>query len=221
MSENTSRTTPDINVEDIDTSELLESAERLEKIADYIIANRILRELKSQGNIVCFRNLKAATDEAITLFSDKEANDVIIMEPIENYVEKFDEAVNKLKQIAPTIDSVNDSETEEDELKFIKSFRELMCLKNVLITFADFSFADPAMTEQEFEDYKSKYLDLYDKVKNETGKEKVSILEDVDFELEPIHRDDVNVLYILRLLANYKNASKEEKERINQKIAEL
>lgn len=183
--------------------------------------NRIINELKSQGNIVSFRNLKAATDEAITLFSNKEAIEEIIIQPIEDYVEKFNQAVKELQTIAPTIDSVNDLETEEDELKFIKSFRELLRVKNVLTTFADFSFDDLAMTEQDFEDYKSKYLDLYDKVKSNTGKEKVSILEDIDFELELIHRDEINVAYILRLLANYNSASPEEKERINKRISEL
>ncbi len=190
-------------------------------IQAYSRTNRILNELKSQGNIVSFRNLKAATDEAITLFSNKEAIDEIIMQPIEDYIEKFNEAVKTLEKIVPTIDSVNDLETEEDELKFIKSFRELMRVKNVLTTFADFSFDDLVMTEQDFEDYKSKYLDLYDKVKSETGKEKVSILEDVDFELELIHRDEINVYYILRLLANYKGASKEEKARIQKTISNL
>jgi type I restriction enzyme, R subunit len=190
-------------------------------IQAYSRTNRIINELKSQGNIVSFRNLKKATDEAITLFSNKDAIDIIIVEPLENYVEKFNDAVKTLHKIAPTIDSVNDLATEEDELKFIKSFRELMRLKTVLTTFTDFSFADLEMTEQDFEDYKSKYLDLYDKVKSSSGKEKVSILEDVDFELELIHRDEINVYYILRLLANYKGAGKEEKERIKKTIANL
>jgi type I restriction enzyme R subunit len=190
-------------------------------IQAYSRTNRIINELKSQGNIVAFRNLKKATDEAITLFSNKDAIDVIIMQPMEDYVEKFNESVKTLRTIAPTIDSVNDLETEEDELKFIKSFRELMRLKTVLITFTDFTFDDLQLSEQDFEDYKSKYLDLYDKVKSSSGKEKVSILDDVDFELELIHRDDINVYYILRLLANYTGAGKEEKERIKKTIANL
>ena len=190
-------------------------------IQAYSRTNRIINELKSQGNIVAFRNLKKATDEAITLFSNKDAIDVIIIEPMEDYVEKFNESVKTLKNIAPTVNSVNDLETEEDELKFIKSFRELMRLKTVLTTFTDFSFDDLEMSEQDFEDYKSKYLDLYDKVKSGTDKEKVSILDDVDFELELIHRDEINVYYILRLLANYKGAGKEERARIKKTIANL
>jgi type I restriction enzyme R subunit len=183
--------------------------------------NRILNELKSQGNIVSFRNLKAATDEAITLFSNKDAIEVIIIQPIEDYIEKFNAGVKALVTIVPTIDSVNDLETEADELMFIKSFRELIRVKNVLETFADFNFDDLDMTEQDFADYRSKYLDLYDKVKSGTDKEKVSILDDVDFEIELLRRDEINVYYILRLLSNYQNASPAEKAKINKTIADI
>jgi len=169
--------------------------------------NRILNELKSQGNIVCFRNLKTATDDAIALFSNKEARDVILMQPYENYVEKFDKALADLKKMAPDIDSVNDLESELDELEFVKRFRELLRIKNVLSVFSDFTFKDLAIGEQEFEDYKSKYLDLYDKVRTNNQTEKVSILDDVDFELELVHRDVVNVTYILHLLLKLKGAS--------------
>src|SRR5690606_3917462 len=101
-------------------------------IQAYSRTNRILNEQKSQGNIVVFRNLKKATDEAITLFSNKEAIEVIIMEPYEDYVEKFNRAFINLLAITPDTDSVNDLVSEEDELEFIKAFRELMRLKNTM-----------------------------------------------------------------------------------------
>jgi type I restriction enzyme R subunit len=179
-------------------------------IQAYSRTNRVLNEQKSQGNIVVFRNLKANTDEAIALFSNKDAKDVIIMEPYEAYVRKFSQAFIELLKVAPTVNSVNDLASETEELDFIKAFRELMRLKNVLTTFADFTFDDLAMNEQLFEDYKSKYLDLYDKVKSNHQKEKVSILEDVDFELELIHRDEINVAYILKLLAGLKGKDHEK-----------
>ena len=182
-------------------------------IQAYSRTNRILNEQKSQGNIIVFRNLKKATDEAITLFSNKEAIEEIIMQPYEDYVNKFNEAFISLLKVAPTVNSVNNLQSEEDELEFIKAFRELMRIKNTMVTFADFVWEDLAMNEQLFEDYKSKYLDLYDKVKNEHQVEKVSILEDVDFELELIHRDEVNVTYILKLLAALKDTTKADKER--------
>ncbi|OYU95640.1 MAG: deoxyribonuclease HsdR [Bacteroidetes bacterium B1(2017)] len=174
-------------------------------IQAYSRTNRILNEQKSQGNIIVFRNLKNATDEAITLFSNKEAIEVIIMKPYEDYAAKFNEAFISLLKIAPTVNSVNNLTSEEDELEFIKAFRELMRLKNILAAFADFKWEDLAMPEQLFEDYKSKYLDLYDKVKTNNQKEKVSILEDVDFELELIHRDEINVTYIIQLLIKLKS----------------
>ena len=174
-------------------------------IQAYSRTNRIINEQKSQGNIVVFRNLKDATDEAITLFSNKDAVDVIIMKPYEDYTEKFNEALKRLNEITPTIDSVNDLKTEEDELEFVQAFRDLMRLKNILNSFSDFSWDDIGIDEQQFEDYKSKYLDLHDKVKSEHQVEKVSILEDVDFELELIHRDEINVTYIIQLLIKLKS----------------
>ena len=189
-------------------------------IQAYSRTNRILNEQKSQGNIVVFRNLKNATDEAITLFSNKEAIEVIIMKPYEDYVTKFNEVFIELLKIVPTVNSVNNLQSENDELGFIKAFRELMRIKNILTAFADFKWEDLAMNEQLFEDYKSKYLDLYDKVKSDHQKEKVSILEDVDFELELIHRDEINVNYIIQLLIKLKSkvqsdVSQTEKEIFN------
>lgn len=183
--------------------------------------NRILNEQKSQGNIVVFRNLKNRTDEAITLFSNKEAIEVIIMKPYEDYVAKFDEAFEKLLEVTPTTDAVNDLESEDDELNFIKAFRDLMRIKNILTAFSDFKWEDLQMNEQLFEDFKSKYLDLYDKVKSNHQKEKVSILEDVDFELELIHRDEINVAYIIQLLIKLKSQTQKDTTKAEKEIFNL
>lgn len=191
-------------------------------IQAYSRTNRILDEVKSQGNIVCFRNLKEATDEAISLFSNKDAIDEIIMEPYEEYVKKFNTSFISLLQIAPTVNSVNDLKDEEEEVEFIKAFREIMRLKNVLSTFTEFTFDDLSMNEQTFNDYKSKYLDLYEKSKSDNRKEKVSILDDIDFELELIHRDEINVSYILKLIANINIATtQEEKDKQKKQILEI
>ncbi|NOZ74486.1 MAG: type I restriction endonuclease subunit R [FCB group bacterium] len=180
--------------------------------------NRILNEQKSHGNIVCYRNLKKATDEAIALFSDKDAKEIILLPPYEEVRQKFTEAFIHLLQIAPTVESVNDLESEADELRFVQAFRDLMRHLNVLKSFADFSWADLPMAEQAFEDYKSKYLDLYDKVRRDHHRDKESILEDIDFELELIHRDEINVTYILKLLAKLHNSAGDEAVRIQKAI---
>lgn len=190
-------------------------------IQAYSRTNRIINEQKSQGNIVVFRNLKYNTDQAITLFSNKEAIEVIIMKPYEDYVKKFNEAFIALLQITPTVNSVNELQTEDDELAFIKAFRDLMRIKNILTAFSDFKWEDLAMNEQLFEDYKSKYLDLYDKVKSDHQKEKVSILEDVDFELELIHRDEINVAYIIQLLIKLKSDTQKDVAQTEKEIFNL
>lgn len=187
-------------------------------IQAYSRTNRIIGERKSQGNIVVFRNLKKATDEAITLFSNKEAVDVIIMEPYENYVEKFNEAFDKLVSLVPTVASVDELVSEDEEVAFVQAFRALVRLKNTINSFADFDWEDLDMDEQLFEDYKSKYLDLHYKVRHDNQKEKVSILDDVDFELELIHRDEVNVGYILKLLAALKDAKAAERAKKEKEI---
>ena len=96
-----------------------------------------------------------------------------------------------------------------------------MRIKNVLTSFSDFNWGDLSMNEQLFEDFKSKYLDLYDKVKGEHEKEKVSILDDVDFELELIHRDEINVSYIIHLLIKLKANQKKDAQQIEKEIINL
>lgn len=187
-------------------------------IQAYSRTNRIMGQKKSQGNVVCFRNLKPATDKAIELFANKNAIEDIILAPYEDYTKRFAEAVKNLHAITPTIDSVDELLTEEDEAKFIQAFREIIRIKNVLDCFTEFTFDDLPMDEQLFADFKSKYLDLYDKVKSNNEKEKVSILDDIDFELELIRRDTINVSYIISLLKILQNATPEDNEKQRKTI---
>ena len=184
----------------------------------YSRTNRILNEVKSQGNIVVFRNLKKRTDEAIALFSNIHAKEEIFVPPYDDYVKSFNETVMQLLALTPTVKSVKDLKDEEEELKFVKIFRELMRLKNILESFSEFDDGDLALPAQRFVDYRSAYLDLYDKVKTDNTKEKASILADVDFELELIHRDVINVQYILTLLARLYDADEKEQTNIRKLI---
>lgn len=181
--------------------------------------NRILDKNKTQGNIVCFRNLKDKTDEAITLFSNKEAIDEIIVEPYETYVKKFNEATQKLLEIVPTVNDVDALYTEEDKLQFVLAFRELMRLLKKMSHYTEFTWNDLQMEEQLFADYTSKYLDL---IILKTDVQKTSILNDIDFELELIRRDTINVTYIIQLLIKFKSKhSAKDKESIEKEIANL
>ena len=183
--------------------------------------NRTLGEKKSQGNIVCFRNLKKATDDAIALFSNKDAKEIIVLPPFEAIAQRFDKALSNVLHVAPTYQSVDDLESEEDQALFVQSFRKLLRAKNILESYADFDWEDLSIDEQTFEDYKSKYLDLYDKVRRNNQKEKTSILDDIDFELELIHRDRINVAYILKLLAQLKDAKLSDYQSQKKAIIDL
>jgi type I restriction enzyme R subunit len=184
----------------------------------YSRTNRIINEVKSQGNIVVFRNLKKRTDEAIALFSNVNAKEDIFIPPYDEYVKLFNAMVVELITLTPTVGSVKDLKDEEEELKFVKIFRELMRLRNILESFSEFEDDDLSLPAQRFADYRSAYLDLYDKVKTDTKKEKASILEDVDFELELIHRDVINVQYILTLLAKLYDADEKEQATLRKLI---
>lgn len=183
--------------------------------------NRILGEQKSQGNILCFRNLKKATDDAIILFSNKDAIEEVVMPDYEVIATKFDEALVDLRSITPTYQDVNDLPSEVEELQFVIASRRLMRAMNVLQSYADFDWAALGIDEQEYQDYTGKYYDLYAKVKQETQKQKDSILEDIDFELELIHRDRVNVAYIIKLLAKLKDASPKDAKAQKKAIMDM
>jgi len=180
--------------------------------------NRILNEKKAHGNIVCFRNLKDKTDDAISLYSNKDNKDEILLKPYDEYVKLFNEAFLELFKIAPSMNAIDGLVEESQKLLFIKAFREVIRVKNVLAGFVEFSFDDIAMTEQQLEDYQSKYLDMYESIKHSQTDEKVSILNDVDFETELLARDIINVEYILRLLRHYRDASPNNHEAIKKQI---
>jgi type I restriction enzyme R subunit len=158
------------------------------------------------------------TDDALRLYADKNAKDTIFLQPYEDYLAVFKEATERLRAIVASPQAVDALIGETAELEFVTMFRELLRAKNVLASFVDFTFQDTEITEQEFEDYKSKYLDIYDKVRVNAEKEKVSILDDVDFELELVRRDDINVDYILGLLAQLVGANDSDRKEIAGKI---
>lgn len=187
----------------------------------YSRTNRTMGQKKSQGNVVCFRNLKPATDQAIELFANKDALEDIILAPYEDYVKRFEEAVTNLFTVTPTVASVDALSTEEDEARFIQAFREVIRIKNVLDCFTQFRFEDLPMDEQLFADFRSKYLDLYDKVRSEREKEKVSILDDLDFELELISRDKINVSYIIALLINMQSVKPADQPKARKAILDI
>ena len=178
--------------------------------------NRILGQEKSQGNIVCFRDLKERTDEAIALFADKNARETILVGTYEDQLAKFEAAVEDLLAVTPSPDAVDELQDENAEAEFVKLFRELLRIRNVLASYSEFKVEDLAMPAQDFEDFKSKYLDIAQKADKGGDEAEPSPLEELDFELELIRRDEINVAYILSLLTAL-NTSVQEGDTSNAK----
>ena len=175
--------------------------------------NRVESETKPFGNIVCYRTTKERVDEAVKLFSQTDNIDTVIMAPYEDYLNKFKVAVSELLKITPVVDSVDSLEREEDIKAFIVAFRTVAKLLVSLKTFNEFDLdnGDTELNAQMFEDYKSKYYELYRRLSND--KEKSSILNDVTFSLELIQTDKINVSYILNLIRNVDLTNEEQKKK--------
>jgi type I restriction enzyme R subunit len=187
-------------------------------IQAYSRTNRLLNSDKPHGNIVSFRNLKEATDKALALFGDENAKEVVFKKPFEQQKKDFENKLAELREKVPTVSSVDDLKSDEDKATFIKSFRDLLRIKSSLETFAEFRFKDMAISEQEFYDYQSKYLDVYEERKtHEVGDE--SILDQIDFELELTRRDIVNFDYIIFLIAGLKDVTSETVR--NKKVEDI
>lgn len=177
-------------------------------IQAYSRTNRLLNSDKPHGNIVSFRNLKEATDTALSLFGDENAREVVFKKPYEEQKAEFELKFAQLKGQVPTVPSVDQLTGEEERATFVKTFRDLLRIKSSLETFAEFSFEDVGISEQEFYDYQSKYLDIYEERKN-GDPEKESILDQIDFELELTVRDIVNFDYIIMLISGLKDIRSE------------
>ena len=180
----------------------------------YSRTNRIERmTTKPYGNIVCFRNLKEDTDEAIRIFSKTDNVDTVLARSFEEYLELFKVYVEKLLKLAPTPSSIDSMYDEEIKKEFIIIFRDLTKYLVRLETFDEFEFEKEKLgiSNQEYQDYRSKYLMISDEQRNSI--DKVSILDDVDFALELMHTDTINVSYIMNLIRNIDLENAENRER--------
>lgn len=182
--------------------------------------NRIYDSTKQHGNIVCYRNLKKDTDDAICLFSQTDSTDVVLMKDYNHYMKLFKEKLVNLYAIAPTVESIDEIQDENEKKSFVEAFRDLTKQLVKLKTFTEFEFDEEKLgiSAQKYEDYKSKYLGIYDQVRKA---EKTSILVDIDFGIELMQTDKINVSYILNLIRNISFDSKEKAKSDVEKIKKL
>lgn len=175
--------------------------------------NRVYNDKKPFGNIISFRNLKRATDEALALFSNKEARKTVLVPSFDEIKQDYEQAVEKLFAITADYQAVDDLLTEDEQLEFIKAFREVMRYNAQLQTFIQYDQDDTKLDKQHFANFASKYADLCRAIRKTTKKEKVSVLDDVDFQLDLLHSDRINVGYILTLLQMALNAETDEQRK--------
>ena len=176
--------------------------------------NRIEKKTKPFGNIVCYdQTTKEDVDEAVKIYSRTDNTEVVIMKPLPIYLEQFKKQLEKLREITPIVEDVDLLESEDDLRRFILSFRDLSRTLVSLQTFNDFDLnnAGLGISMQEIMDYKSKYLNIYRSLSNE--KNKTSVLSDIDFSLELIQTDKINVSYILNLIRNIDLVDKEQQKK--------
>lgn len=161
--------------------------------------NRILNSVKTYGNIVCFRNLEQATNDALALFGNPEAGGIVVLKPYQeylgDYVEKVTELADRFPLGAPIIG-------ETAQKAFIALFGAILRLRNILTAFDDFGNDDP-LAERDLQDYQSTYIELHAQFTNQDDQDKESITDDVVFEMELVKQVQVTVDYILMLVQRW------------------
>lgn len=168
-------------------------------IQAYSRTNRILNSVKTYGNIVSFRDLEQATNDALALFGNKDAKGIVLLKPYGEYYSEYQKRVAELVERFPLGQAIIGENTQK---AFIKLFSSILRLKNILTAFDDFA-GNEILSEREFQDYQSLYLNLYAEFRAMADADKESINDDVVFEIELIKQVEINVDYILMLVERY------------------
>lgn len=187
-------------------------------IQAYSRTNRILNSVKTYGNIVCFRDLEEATNDAIALFGDKNASGIVLLKSYEDYYYGYEddkgrkqlgyeERIAMLLQKYPLGEQIIGEKNKKD---FIILMGNILRLRNILSSFDKFA-GNEILSERDFQDYIGTYTDLYEEYKSKPEEEE-SIKEDIVFEMELVKQVEVNIDYILMLVAKYHDSNCEDKE---------
>ena len=181
--------------------------------------NRILNSVKTFGNIVCFRDLQQATDDAIALFGDKDASSIVVLKDFLSYYDGYDTEKGKhcygykelVEQLQSEFPDGQPVVGEEAERRFVALFGSLLKSINILSTFDQFE-GKKIITDRQLQDYQSNYLDLQEKWHHRKSGDKENINDDLVFETELIRQVEVNIDYILLLVQKYHDGNCTNKE---------
>lgn len=180
--------------------------------------NRILNSVKQFGNIICFRNLAEKVDEAIGLFGDRDASGIVLLKSYNEYFNGYDEngehkvgyteLIAELSEKFPLGERI---EGEQNQKDFIKLFGKILRMRNILTSFDRFEQED-VLSPRDLQNYQSEYLDLYQELRPFGPTEKEDVNDDLVFEIELVRQAEVNVDYILALVAKYHESNCENKD---------
>lgn len=189
--------------------------------------NRILNSVKRFGNIVCFRNLEGATNDALTMFGDKDAKSIVLLKSFKDYFEGWEEdgeihrgykqVVSELQVRFSDPVSITGEQAEKD---FIKIWGEELRLRNILSSFDEFE-QNTLLSQREIQDFQSVYLNLYEKYRKTNGETNKISLEGIEFEIELVKQVTINIDYILDLVKKYRkslSADDKDSEDIRKRI---
>ena len=169
-------------------------------IQAYSRTNRILNSVKTYGNIVAFRDLEDETNAALELFGNKDARGVVLLKPYGDYYGEYADKVGELLANFPLGQQIIGESAQKD---FIQLLGQILRLENILTSFDDFA-GNEILTARQSQDYRSIYLDLYAEFRKDKDADKELINDDIVFEIELIKQVEINVDYILMLVAKYR-----------------
>ena len=181
--------------------------------------NRILNSIKTFGNIICFRDLQKEMDNAIALFGNKEAGGIVLLKTYDEYYNGYEDDKGREKEgYSPLIEELQNKFPigeqiigEQNKKEFIMLFGNILKLKNILSAFDKFA-GNEILSEREYQDYQSIYIDLYEEIKKTKNTDKENINDDIIFEIELIKQVEINIDYIMMKVAEYYKSNKKDKE---------
>lgn len=171
-------------------------------IQAYSRTNRILNSVKTYGSIVSFRDLEDETHDAIALFGNKDARGIVLLKPYAEYYGEYSERAHELVEKFPLSEQIVGEAAQKE---FIALLGAILRLQNILTSFDDFA-GNEIITDRQMQDYRSIYLNLYADLRKGSEAEREAINDDVVFEIELIKQVEINVDYILMLVAKWREA---------------
>ncbi len=184
----------------------------------YSRTNRILNSVKTFGNIVCFRNLEKATNEAIALFGDKEAGGIVLLKAYGDYYNGYKDGEKEVRGYKSLVDELLEKFPvgerilgEQSQKDFIKLYGAVLRVRNILTTFDEFT-GNQILSDRDLQDYHSMYIDLYNEFRKSTEEDKENINDDLVFEMELIKQVEINIDYVLALIKRYHDDHTQNKE---------